>query len=169
MCKQTIISPVFIINIGPLQNRDCNPCTINGRIGTSGSDHPYIAYGFKKSKSVRYIWMIRAKAPYSSMYSARIAISILEGVLCFLEFFYQIRPIYASVIFNPYTICDKVLKKNRKRGMRKFLKSVHYLWNNRTWGLYCVQHSVRIAFSILEGLSWSLDPFSLIRSIYAQH
>ena len=65
----------------PLQNHMCNPYTINGRIGTPGSDHPYIAYGFKKSKSVRYIWMMRAEAPYSSMYSARIAIVVLEGLV----------------------------------------------------------------------------------------
>ena len=159
----------FITDKRPLQNHICNPYTINRRIGTSGSDHPYIVYGFKKSRSVRYIWMIRAKAPYSSMYRARIAVSVLDGLLWFFIFFIKSVQYMRHVVSIRTLFATKFWKNTRKRGMHTFLKSVHYLWNNRIWGPYCVQHSVRIAFSILEGLSWFLDPFSLIRSIYAQH
>ena len=60
--------------------------------------------------------MIRAKAPYSSMYSAPIAIAVLEGLPGFFAFFYQIRTIYATRSFNPYTICDKIEQTKTEKG-----------------------------------------------------
>ena len=78
----------------PLQNGNCNPCTIHGRIWSLRSDHPYIAYGFALLKSVRYIWMIRAWGAYSSINSVRIAFVILEGPLVFYKIACAIRTLY---------------------------------------------------------------------------
>ena len=44
--------------------------------------------------------------------------------------FYQIRTIYATRSFNPYTICDKIEKKKQQKGLLRKL-SIRTLFSGR--------------------------------------